>query len=59
MTNTNVISEQRKTARANLGVKRFFQQIIEQDVRGYIRVNHQRNNLEETRISQDSPGFLF
>lgn len=35
---TNVISEQRKGARANPGVKRFFEQIIEQGDRGYISV---------------------
>jgi predicted nucleic acid-binding protein len=35
---TNVISELRKKTSANSGVKRFFQQATEQDVRGYISV---------------------
>ncbi len=35
---TNVISELRKKARTNPGVERFFQQITEQSVRGYISV---------------------
>jgi toxin FitB len=35
---TNVISEMRKKTAANPGVKQFFQQISEQDARGYISV---------------------
>ena len=35
---TNIISEQRKKARANPGVKQFFQQAAEQGYRGYISV---------------------
>lgn len=35
---TNVISEQRKGARANPGVKRFFEQTVEQGDHGYISV---------------------
>lgn len=35
---TNVISELRKKVNANPGVKRFFQQATEQDLRGYISV---------------------
>lgn len=35
---TNVISEMRKKAGANVGVKQFFQQASSQDARGYISV---------------------
>jgi len=35
---TNIISEVRKKAAANAGVKQFFQQLLKQDARGYISV---------------------
>ena len=35
---TNVISEQRKKAGANVGVKQFFKQMVRQGLRGYISV---------------------
>jgi len=50
---TNVISEQRKKDRANPGVKKFFQQVIEQGEPGYISVitvGELRRGIELIRV---------
>ena len=53
---TNVISEERKKARTNPGVKRFFQQIVEQGEQGYISaitVGELRRGVELIRHRSD------